>query len=188
MLPPKLTNGAAGSQRRSAIAPHLRAQMSVAEPLSTAPSAHSPVAKSDRSSQNGVVHHLEEPQHTSAEAGLWLASPPGQENVHREEESLAAASADDSAASLRHLQNGHLQNGHAPLQENSSSARVESLSADGPPVSPAPEPLQGSSAPTDGSTAGGTGRFTSLQGRRVRGIVFDTETTGESTSGASQTA
>lgn len=180
MLPPKLTNGAAVSQRRPAIAPHLRAQMSVAEPLSTAPTAHNPVAKSDRSRQNGVVHHPEEPQHSSAESGLWLTSPPGQQIGFREEESLAAASADDSAASLRHLQNSHLQNVHAPLQEHSSSARVESLGADAPPVSPAPEPLQRSSAPSDGSTAGGMGRFTSLQGRRVRGIVFDTETTGES--------
>jgi hypothetical protein len=179
MLPSNISNGAAGSQHRPAIAPHLRAQMSVAEPLSTAPTAHNLVAKSDRSCQYGTDQHLEEPQYTSAESGPRLASPPGQQNGFTEGDSLAAAPAHDSAASLWQSQNGHLQNGYARLQEHSSSATVERLSADALPVSLAAEPSQSSSAPSDGSTAAGVAKLTSLQGRRVRGIVFDTETTGE---------
>ena len=171
-MPSRAANGVAISQHTPAMPPHLRAQMSIAEGMSAHANGHALAAYSDRS-QNGIAPLLEE------FSSLELGAQPGLQPVEPIQQHSGDGMAGNqqviqsqSTASLRHLENG------LPAQQQESQAKADTFISDTAAASSVAVPLDNSAAVQDSGVAD-PGHMTSLQGRHVRGIVFDTETTGK---------
>ena len=168
-MPSRTANGVAHGPYTPAIAPHLRVKLSNAEDPKAHTNGHT-LATRIEGSQNGAAHHLGDQEQ------LYSQSMPQHisQSVQRQEED---ARSDREAVDDPHFGNLQLaQKGDAARQQL-ELAKAEAADSNEPASSSTPEALDDRAALNLGEQD--PGRMTSLQGRRVRGIVFDTETTGE---------
>ena len=168
MMPNKAPNGNGTAPHTPSIAPHLRVKLSSPEGLKPSTNGHMTAAHTD-SSQNGAAHHLDDqeqlyPQPTQDTSQLVQHDDVDAQGFHEAAEVLRSGS----------LQHEH--NGGAPLQQSEyASENAAVLTHNG--AGSAPMAPDSSAATSNGS--GFPASMRSLQGSHVRGIVFDTETTGE---------
>lgn len=168
MMPSKTAHGIATGPYTPSIAPHLRVKLSSAEDPKAHTNGHMLAALTE-GSQGGIAHHLEDQEQLYMPSTPQHRSQPVQQHDGDAEGAYEAAEVPHSG--LLHLQNGHtarqqLENGEAKAADPAQSA-----------ASPTQKALDKGGAVTVGS--GDPRRMTTLQGKSVRGIVFDTETTGE---------
>lgn len=180
MLPAQASDGVAASLHRATIAPHLRAQMASTDVPGAHVSWNGSAAAAGRSKQEDASH-LEGWQGSSRQLAPQQGSHPEQRDGSKPDIDGALLES-QSPASLQQLQ--QTQQGHSPQQDQQQSKSqvaieaVEASIAEVYATSAASDALI-SSASMVGAKAGGIASQTSLNGRRVRGIVFDLETNGE---------
>ena len=168
MMPSKTANGITAGPHTPSIAPHLRVKLSSAEDAKAHTNRHMLAALLE-GSQSGIAHHLE------GQEQLYMPSTP-QHMLQPVQQHDGNTQGNHEAAEVPPFGLQHLQNGHSPHQplEHAEAEAADSAESAG---SFTPKAREKSGAETAGS--GDTRRMTTLQGRPVRGIVFDTETTGE---------
>ena len=169
MMPSRTANDVASGPYTPTIAPHLRVKLSNGEDPKAYTNGHM-LAANFEGSQSGAAHHLEDqeqlyshsmPQHTS-------------QVVQRDD---GDAQSDYEAAEGPQSSNLQLAQREDTARQQLGFAKAEAADSDESAASSPPEALDGRAIVHLGKQD--PGHMTSLQGHRVRGIVFDTETTGE---------
>ncbi len=168
-MPNKAPNGNGTAPHTPSIAPHLRVKLSSPEGPKPNTNGHMLATPHIDGSQNGAAHHLEDQEQLYLQPTQHASHPVQQHDV--DAQGIHEAAEVLHSASLQHAQTGDTAQQHSQYV---TAKAADSADSGGSLATTAPK---NSAAVSNGSEDPASMR--SLQGSHVRGIVFDTETTGK---------